>query len=237
MKPLRVAWGILAAFTVIRLVVAATTGIVEDEAYYWTWSQRLAAGYYDHPPGIAWAIALSARLLGATSLGVRAGPILLGSLGVAALARYAKDPVLFVLLVGSIPLFTLGGVLATPDAPMLAGWALALSGALGNRWWIAGLGAGIAGLSKYTGWGLWPLLFLAAPGRWRDMIPGFLLTVVVLAPNLLWNAGHDWVSVRFQLNHGLGGEGATSHAAPGPLGALELLGAQVGLAEIGRAHV
>lgn len=227
---LRLAYVLLAAITIARLVVAATTGIVEDEAYYFTWSEHLAAGYYDHPPGVAWAIALSARVLGATSLGVRGGPILLGALGVGALARRAKDPVLFVLLVGTIPLYTLGGVLATPDAPMLAGWALALAGALGDRWVLVGVGAGLAGLSKYTGWGLWPLLFLAAPGRWRVMIPGLLVTLLLLAPNLLWNAGHDWISVKFQAGHGLGGEGATSRSAPGPLGALELLGAQVGLA-------
>ena len=34
-------------------------------------------------------------------------------------------------------------------------------------------------------------------------------------PNLVWNAGHDWVSVRFQLHHGLGGA-----TAPGLTGAL-----------------
>jgi hypothetical protein len=77
---------------------------------------------------------------------------------------------------------------------------------------------------------------LAGPGTVPDrvralraLLPGLVVTLIVLAPNLLWNAQHDWISVKFQLGHGLGGEGATSKAAPGLLGAVEFLGAQVGL--------
>ncbi|MDP2317108.1 MAG: glycosyltransferase family 39 protein [Pseudomonadota bacterium] len=228
---------LLALVLVGRLVLAGTTGIVEDEAYYWTWSERLAAGYYDHAPGIAWVIAPFAKLFGATSLGVRAGPVLAGTLAVAALLPFARDRWLLVLILASMPLYTLGGVLATPDAPMLAGWALALAGAYRGNWLLAGVGAGLAGLCKYTGWGIWPLLFLGAPRQWRAMLPGVAVTLGLLAPNLLWNAQHDWISVRFQLGHGLGSgvigaggvTGATSSTAPGVLGALEFVGAQAGL--------
>lgn len=225
---------LLGAVLVARLVVAATTGIVEDEAYYWTWSERLAAGYYDHPPGIAWLIAPFAKLFGATSIGVRAGPVLAGTLAAAALVPFARDKWLLVTILAALPLYTLGGVLATPDAPMLAAWMIGLAGALRGNWLVAGLGAGLAGLSKYTGWGLWPLLLLGAfasgrPPSWRAVLPGIALTLAILAPNLLWNAQHDWISVKFQAGHGLGGEGATSREAPGLLGAVEFLGAQVGL--------
>jgi 4-amino-4-deoxy-L-arabinose transferase-like glycosyltransferase len=233
--------GLLLVVMSVRLAVAGTTGIVEDEAYYWTWSERLAAGYYDHPPGIAWLIAPFARLFGATSIGVRAGPVLAGTLAVLALLPFARDRWLFVLMLGALPLYTLGGVLATPDAPMLAAWMIGLAGALRGDWRVAGVGAGLAGLSKYTGWGLWPLILMGAlaPGggepwaarlaRARALLPGLVLTLGVMAPNLLWNAQHDWISVKFQLGHGLGGEGATSREAPGMLGALALVGAQVGL--------
>ncbi len=236
---------LLAAVLLARLAVAATTGIVEDEAYYWAWSERLAAGYYDHPPGIAWLIAPFAELFGRTSIGVRAGPVLAGTLATAALLPFARDRWLLVAILAALPLYTLGGVLATPDAPMLAAWMVGLAGALRGNWLVAGLGAGLAGLSKYTGWGLWPLLLVgafAAPApdlraRLRPvlvLLPGVALTLVLLAPNLLWNAEHDWVSVRFQLGHGLGEtttglSGATSREAPGIVGALEFLGAQIGL--------
>jgi 4-amino-4-deoxy-L-arabinose transferase-like glycosyltransferase len=219
----------------VRLAVAGTTGIVEDEAYYWTWSERLAAGYYDHPPGVAFMIALSARLLGATSLGVRGGAVLFGA-GVVALLLGAGrregrfDPWLLLLLLGGLPLYTLGGVLATPDPALLLGWALAFAGAARGNWLVAGLGAGVAGLSKYTGWGIWPLFVLAAPREWRRMLPGMAVTALCLAPNLWWNAQHDWVSVRFQLTHGMGPATATTPRPPPGLGGLaEYVGAQAGL--------
>lgn len=220
---LRGALAALGALTALRLVVAATTGLVEDEAYYWTWAKHLAFGYFDHPPAVAWAIAPFDALLGPTALGVRAGPVLLGGAAAALLVRYAKDPWLLVLLLGGLPLFTLGGVLATPDAPLVFGWALALAGAAEQRWWLAGVGAGIAALSKYTGWGIWPLLLLSSPRDWRAMLPGVLVTAALAAPNLLWNAQHDWVSVRFQLDHGLGRE------PPGFVGLVQWLGGQAGL--------
>lgn len=221
--------GLLAA----RLLLAGTTGLVIDEAYYWTWSQHLAAGYFDHPPGIAWVIAASEALFGPTSLGVRATAVLLSVGAIALLLPYAHDRLLLIGLCAATPLAALGGLVATPDAPLCFGWALALAGALRGGtggWLIAGVGAGLAGLGKYTGWGLWPLLFLGAPREWRRMLPGMVVTLGMIAPNLWWNAAHDWVSLRFQVHHGLGGGvGATSSAAPGLGGALAFVGAQVGL--------
>lgn len=212
----------LAVLFAARLLVAGTTEIVEDEAYYWTWSERLAPGYFDHPPAVAWMIALSSRVLGATSIGVRAGAVLFGTLAAGLLLATPRvDRWLLLLLVGGLPLYTLGGVLATPDTPLLLGWALALFGAFRQNWLLAGLGAGLAGLSKYTGWGIWPLLLLGAPREWRRMLPGMALTLLCLAPNLAWNAAHGWGSVAFQAGHGL--------ARTPRGGGLEFLAAQAGL--------
>lgn len=224
---------LLAVLLAARLLLAGTTGIVLDEAYYWTWSRHLAAGYFDHPPGIAWVIAASDAVFGATSLGVRAAAVALGIAAIAVLLPHARDRLLFLGLCAATPLAALGGLVATPDAPLCFGWAVALAGALrGDRagWLLAGLGAGVAGLGKYTGWGVWPLLLLGAPREWRRMLPGFALTLLLIAPNLAWNATHDWVSLRFQVHHGLGGGvGATSATAPGVGGAVAFLGAQLGL--------
>ena len=40
-----------------------------DEAYYWLWSRHLAAGYYDHPPAIAFVIRAGTLLFGDTPFG------------------------------------------------------------------------------------------------------------------------------------------------------------------------
>ncbi|HEX3485962.1 MAG TPA: glycosyltransferase family 39 protein, partial [Micropepsaceae bacterium] len=68
--------GVLAVM-VIRGIVAGLTPLSYDEAYYWLWSKHLAAGYYDHPPLIAYVIRAGTMLFGATSLGVRFVPWLL----------------------------------------------------------------------------------------------------------------------------------------------------------------
>lgn len=241
----RVAAGILTLATLARLAVCAHLPLIDDEAYYWTWSTRLAAGYFDHPPAIAWIIAAGTAMFGKTALGVRAGGVLLTGLGSLALLPLVESPVLLAAILTAMPLFALGGLLATPDVPLLAGWMLALAGlgqlarptgarpgALQTGRWVvlAGVGGGLAALGKYTAWGFWPLALAAAlVSRQRRRVLGTLtagaLALTLTLPNLLWEADHDWVSVRFQLHHGL-----AATTPPGLAGALEFLGAQLGLA-------
>jgi 4-amino-4-deoxy-L-arabinose transferase-like glycosyltransferase len=219
--PMAWALGTVALAVALRLVVAGRLPLVEDEAYYWVWSRHLAWGYFDHPPAIAALVAGGCAILGKTELGVRGLGVLLGGAAMLPLLRFARDPLLAAFLVAGLPLFTLGGLLATPDVPLVAGWSLGLGAALGGRWRIAGLALGLAALGKYTAWGFWPLALLACPREWRQVVQGALLALLVQVPHLAWEADHDWVTVAFQLGHGL-------DRPPG--GALAFLGAQVGLA-------
>ena len=41
---------------------------MDKEAYFWEWSHYLAAGYLEHPPLVAWVVAL-------TSGGIGEGPV------------------------------------------------------------------------------------------------------------------------------------------------------------------
>jgi 4-amino-4-deoxy-L-arabinose transferase-like glycosyltransferase len=87
-------------------------------------------------------------------------------------------------------------------------WALVRLTESGNaRWWLAaGVFAGLALLSKFTALMLVPavLAFMLVPGwrrRWlTSPYPWLaaLIAVVVFLPVLIWNAGHDWASFRFQ---------------------------------------
>lgn len=220
----------LAAATVLRLVLAALLPLFPDEAYYWDWSRRLAGGYFDHPPMLAWLIAAGTALFGDTPFGVRVVPILAGSSGGVALVlaarRLAGDAAAryTALAFGVLPLAVAGLVLATPDAPLLAslGWTLfcvvrALDEAPGSagatRWWtVGGVAIGAAMASKFTGV-FYPFALVAAfaihpPLRARFREPGPWIAVavasLVMVPVLLWNAQHDWIAFRFQLGHGLG---------------------------------
>jgi 4-amino-4-deoxy-L-arabinose transferase-like glycosyltransferase len=61
--------GVLLAW---RIVMAAILPLSADEAYYLLWSHHLQAGYFDHPPAIAFLIRAGTLLFGDTPLGVRA---------------------------------------------------------------------------------------------------------------------------------------------------------------------
>jgi 4-amino-4-deoxy-L-arabinose transferase-like glycosyltransferase len=75
------------------------------------------------------------------------------------------------------------------------------------RWWLAaGVFAGLALLSKLTAVMLIPavLAFMLVPDwRRRWLLSPYpwlaaLITIMVFLPVLIWNAGHDWASFRFQ---------------------------------------
>jgi 4-amino-4-deoxy-L-arabinose transferase-like glycosyltransferase len=217
-------------FLALYLTAAVRAPLLTDEMYYWDWSRHLAFGYFDHPPLIAFVIRLGTAVAGTTAFGVRLGPLACGALtatllflsarriGGASAGRRA------LLLLAAIPLLTGSFLLATPDAPFLAATAavvyfiiraLDASATQGSTlpWWsAAGVAAGLAMESKYTAmlvagaFGLGFLVFPPLRARLRTFGPWltFALALAVVAPNLAWNASHDWVSLQFQLNHGLG---------------------------------
>jgi 4-amino-4-deoxy-L-arabinose transferase-like glycosyltransferase len=71
MSTTRAVWLFVAALTVIRLSMLATTDLEFDEAHYWMWSERLAPAYFSKGPGIAFAIRASTAVFGANEFGVR----------------------------------------------------------------------------------------------------------------------------------------------------------------------
>lgn len=169
----RAALLIVLAATLVRIAFAAVLPLFPDEAYYWEWSRRLAAGYFDHPPGIAWAIAAGTgafALLGAgiSPLAVRSVPVLCGlaaCLAVVGIARRTggdRAALYAALVICTMPLAATGLVLATPDAPLMAATGACLyavvraiqapvrSGASLQWWCLAGIALGLAFASKYT---------------------------------------------------------------------------------------
>lgn len=206
----------------LRLVAAALLPLTSDEAYYWLWSRHLAAGYFDHPPAIAFVIRFGTLIFGDTPLGVRFGALILSMLASTFVWRAAaillKDEVsgaracLFFNLTLMVSVETLA---ATPDAPAVATAAAFLFTLAklwqseDGRWWIAtGLAAGLSLLSKYTAFFLgagvlaW-LIFSPRARRWFvspwPYLGGFLALAIFL-PNLLWNASHGWPTFVFQLS-------------------------------------
>ena len=164
---------ILGAAALIRLMFAARIPLFPDETYYWEWSRHLAAGYFDHPWGIAALIRGGTWLAAAADLSrspvaVRCLVIVAGflaSLFGAAIARRVggdRSGLIAAVVFAVMPLAASGMVLATPDVPLLMTAAAGLYcvvRALGHPprstsalwWWIAaGVSLGLAFSSKYT---------------------------------------------------------------------------------------
>ena len=234
----------------IRLLIAALTPLFPDETYYWEWSRHLAAGYFDHPPAIAWLIRFGTLIAGNSPLGVRLGPVLVGTLGTwfvcLAARRLAGEraALLCAVIFAVMPLSAAGLVLATPDAPLLAAIAAttyALVRALEQEprsrgslvWWSwAGIALGIGVASKYTAV-LFPVGVVIALATRVDLRRRLSeagpyvatgLALLLFLPVVLWNAAHEWVSFAFQLRHGLGGAAGSAINRE-----LELIAGQLGL--------
>ena len=219
---------IAVALTAARLVAATAIPLTEDEAYYRLWAQHLQAGYFDHPPMIAWWIRLGELVAGDTALGARLVPTLATGLTtwlVGDLARRlglsAAAGERAALWYNATFTIALGGMLATPDTPACLFWTVTLwalarrrEGGRGAWWLAAGTAGGLACLSKYTGLFLAPGVLawmLATPGglaEFRRPWPWLaaLCAALAFAPNVAWNATHGWLT--FEKQFGRVGAGA-----------------------------
>jgi 4-amino-4-deoxy-L-arabinose transferase-like glycosyltransferase len=201
----RVWIALLGAGVAARLAIALGTETYFDEAYYLAWAQRLDAGYFDHPPMIALALALFGS--------PRAAALVLGGLTLAALAGLARAlhgsgaAGLRAAALGAVlPAAVLAGSFATVDAPLHLFWVLALWALVERRDGLAGLCLGLALLSKYTAALLLgaALLSLALDREWRRAMVVGGLALLVFSPVVAWNLAHGGASFLFQLRHGLG---------------------------------
>ena len=210
---------LLTALTVLRLITAARADLVPDESYYWLWAQHPALGYYDHPPMVAWWIGPFTATLGHTPFAVRLSFVL--SFVAASWLMYDAARHLFdaavarrtLLWLNACLLLSVGSVIATPDPPsvlmwVFGLWALARLKASGNGlWWLVfGLAAGLGIEAKYTNFFLglgvvaWFILDRDAR-RWLvspTLYLGTIVAIAFMAPNLMWNASHDYATIAKQ---------------------------------------
>src|ERR1700687_3550801 len=211
---------LIAAMTALRVIYAGAIDLRTDEAYYWTWSKENVLSFLDHPPMIAWFIRFGAAIFGDTNFGVRFAGILamlVTQLLLADIVRRVTHDVRAVVLAVLMPEAALyyGLLMAkvSPDVALIPFatamvWALIRLHESGDaRWWLAaGVFAGLALLSKFTAVMLvpavaafllvpdWRRRWLLSPHPWAAAaVAGFLSL-----PVLVWNAGHDWASFRFQ---------------------------------------
>ncbi|GGD52562.1 ArnT family glycosyltransferase [Muriicola marianensis] len=203
----------LGFFLLLNLIQATATQLIFDEAYYWYYAKDLSWGYFDHPPMVAFLIALS-KVFFEGELGVRLMSCILG-IGTMTVIWLLIDtpkkkeyiPHFFVLL-ASMPLLHAYGFLTLPDTPLLFFTALFF---LTYRNFLGAPGVGNALLlglvmaalmySKYHAFLVIFFVILSNPRLIRDRFAWLAVLVSLLAysPHLWWLYDNRFVSVNYHL--------------------------------------
>jgi hypothetical protein len=216
---------LILAGSAVRLIVAATFGLGNGEAYYFSCSRHADLSYFDHPPMHAWLARLATDLAGVHPVVLRAPFILffaattwlLFALGRRLFGAWAGF--FAALLMNLSPVFSVTtATFLQPDSPLMFFWlaAVAILARLlfdkapprhATLWWLAvGAAVGLAMLCKYHAVFLifGTVIFVASRRDQRHWLlhPGPYLAVALaflsFAPVLVWNARHEWISFFWQ---------------------------------------
>jgi hypothetical protein len=214
---------LIAVASLCRLVLAGSLGLGVDESYAFAVARPFSLSYFDHPPLAFWIVG-AARQLGTSPLLLRAPFV--GLFAATTWLLFRTTALLFdqragywsVAVISLSPVFTISSASwILPDGPLLLGLTLATYAAAKIRfrddapgigdWSILGLGVGIAALAKYHA-----VLFVAGLALWvatdrgarrciqpRGLAAAIGVALALSLPVVIWNAQHEWASVRFQL--------------------------------------
>ena len=212
-------WIFIIAVTLARLVVALFLEPAPQEVYYWNYSMHPDLSYFDHPPMTAYLIYFFTGIFGDNTFGIHFSAIFISF--VLAMALYFTIKNMFdektafwSVVIGSTTfIFALGGVIITPDGPLLLFWFLMMLAVYRASftkeiiWWMmAGIFGGAAFVSKYPA-------ILAFAGAFFYFVTdkqrrsnlksigpylGLVVSIIVALPVIVWNYQHDWASFGFQ---------------------------------------
>jgi len=210
------------AVAAVQFLCTGRVPLSGDEAYYWMWSKRLALGYYDHPPMVAWMIAIGTAILGDTPQGARLMSVVLSACTSLLLFSLCyrisrKETVAFgaLFLYWIIPFLAVESVMTIPDAGLIFFWTLSMTlfydALLGKRrwtsWFLGGITWALAFYAKFTALIFLPslLLFLIISPSGRQALRhrgpwlSIAAAILTLIPYILWNVSNQWISLQFQL--------------------------------------
>ncbi len=203
----------------LHLAYLGSTELIQEEAYYWNYSQHMATGYLDHPPMVALLIRFGTELFGNNEFGVRIGAFCCWFITAFfaykfAERLYSRETALrAVTLAAILPIFFGTALVSTPDAPLIACWSgtlyflyRALVQQHTGSWFGVGICLGLGLASKYTIAFLGPaivlyMLFDSTSRKWFFKPQPYiaaLLACAIFSPVIWWNYQHDWASFLFQ---------------------------------------
>lgn len=196
-------------FTMLNIIQAYSTQLIDDEAYYWVYSKFLAWGYYDHPPMIAVLIKIGYTFFH-NELGVRLLLVAISTGSIYLLEKIVAptNKKLFFAIILNIAALQFAGFIAVPDIPLLFFVVVyfyrykkfaALPNLQNTLLW--GISMSLMLYSKYHGILIIFFTLISNPKlltRWQIYIAGALGAALFL-PHLLWQYNHGFPSVYYHL--------------------------------------
>ncbi len=213
---------------IFRLIFTSTVGLIDDEAYHWSWTKDLMLSYFDHPGMVAWLEWISTHFLGDTLWGVRLPSFIFYGMTVGLIWKLSeelfneKTAWLVIFLFLWSPFYGFGGYVASPEAPFIFFWMLAAwvfwqgvrppsPGATKTPWstqklWLAlGVIMGLGLNSKFImaliapGFGI----YLLATKQRKTLLTrwpyyGILLATLICLPIFIWNVEYKWPGFIYQ---------------------------------------
>lgn len=215
----RVLW-LIVLMGAVRLLLAFTTELGNDEAYYWLYAQHLKWNYFDHPPMIGlWIRAFTLNLW----LDDFPGFIRLGSVAsccgatwfmykcVRVLSNERAGWFAALLYNGFFYTGVIAGVFAFPDAPQMFFWtaslyalALLTKNETQRKYWVLfGIVCGLCIMSKVHGVFLWMGMgcyVVFYKRKWlanANLYIAIAISIAICLPILFWNIENDFITYRF----------------------------------------
>jgi len=209
-----------------RGFIAGFIELGNDEVYYWTYAKFPDLSHFDHPPMVGWVIQLfTLNLHFENEFFLRLASVVLGTLStfvIFLIGKQIKNPLtgLYAALLYTTSFygFILCGTFILPDTPQVFFWLLTLYFLLRslpdreltkksrNFFFIAGITAGLALLSKYhsvflmVGAFMYILCYNRKWFRAKETYQAFLAFILLFFPVILWNANNNFISWTFHGN-------------------------------------
>lgn len=214
------------AMTVIKLIIASTTSLGNDEVYYWTYALNLQWNYFDHPPFVAWLIRITtADLYIHNELAVRIGAIVSSAIGTIIVYKIGKLLLnarvgWFAVLLYSSSFYCsiIAGTFILPDSPQMFFWLWSIFLLLKitrsihkglpslSLWCWFGVAAGLCMMCKIHGIYLWAgiIIFALFSNRrllaQKGMYVSMLISLIIISPFLIWNIKHHFITYTYHSN-------------------------------------
>lgn len=208
----------------IRLFIAGTIELGNDEVYYILYALFPGLSHFDHPPMVGFVIQLfSLNLTFDSEIFIRLGSVIFSAISTWTIFRIgekiANSRVGFfsaLLFTASIYCSVIAGTFILPDTPQMLFWLLALYYFLnaipeqtdkkqaGRNIILAGIFTGLGMLSKYTSVYLWlgaGLYILLFNRKWLlkpSLYISALISVILFLPVIIWNIDNQFISFTFQ---------------------------------------